>query len=262
MFVHGFTGHPETTWTYKNKKKATTWNGAPSDPSKPSSQRRKTASFRLGRRPTREKCAPVFWPRDLLPDTLPDARILTYGYDTRLRHAFLGQGPATKTGVYDLAWSFLLGLAARRADPSRPLLFVAHSLGGILVKEALRQSEICKSNQEYARLRRVFTSTGSLMFFGTPHEGADPRGTLHRLFEKAIRAVGVSVNDNVLNALLGISDKLKELRNEFSPLAQQQKWAVHSFREELGVRLLFNRKVSTICLQFNSMPSLLTQLNP
>ncbi|KAK1775311.1 hypothetical protein QBC45DRAFT_11314 [Copromyces sp. CBS 386.78] len=216
-------------------------NVAPSDPSEPPSKRRRTATFPRSFGSAREKHAPVYWPRDLLPGTLPNARIMTYGYDTRLRHPLQCQGPAPKSSVYDMAWNFLLQLEAeRRADPSRPLLFIAHSLGGILVKEALRRSERCKSN--HAQLRDVFTATTALMFFGTPHGRADPRGALHKLIERAIRGIGVSVNDNVVDTLLGKSDRLEELRREFNPIAQDQRWAIYSFQEELGVPLLFNRK--------------------
>ncbi|CCC05215.1 unnamed protein product [Sordaria macrospora k-hell] len=219
------------------------WSAAPSDPSEPPPKRPRIATLLGFCGPARQKHAPLYWPRDLLPDTLPTARIMTYGYDTRLSHPFQGRGPAPKSSVYNMAWNFLLQLEAERhADPSRPLLFVAHSLGGILVKEALRRSERCKSS-----LRDVFTSTTALMFFGTPHGGADPRGALHKLIERAIRGMCVSVNDSVLDTLLGKSDRLEELRNEFNPIAQEQNWPVHSFQEELGVKLLFNRKVSMLC---------------
>lgn len=148
--MHGFTGHPEQTWTHKKGDVA----AAPCDSGEPPSKKQRLAPFSRSSRTSGDKYAPVYWPRDLLPDALPNARILTYGYDTHLRHHF--QGPGPKSTVYDMAWNFLLQLGAERdAHSSRPLLFVAHSLGGILVKEALRRSERCQSN--LARLRDVFT---------------------------------------------------------------------------------------------------------
>ena len=95
--------------------------------------------------------------------------------------------------VYDIAWNFLVALEAeRRAEPLRPTLFVVHSLGGIVVKEMLWRSSVCHRGQTH--LQDIFESTIGIMFFGTPHGGADPRGILQCIAEKAIKAAGFSVN--------------------------------------------------------------------
>ncbi|KAK3681681.1 hypothetical protein B0T22DRAFT_348844, partial [Podospora appendiculata] len=119
--------------------------------------------------------ASVCWPRDLLPTNFPSARVLTYGYDTHVRHRL---GPVlNSTTVYDISGDFLVVLeACRRSEPSRPLLFVAHSLGGIVVKEMLRRAKNCQSRQPH--LHQICGATVGIMFFGTPHGGADPRGLL------------------------------------------------------------------------------------
>jgi hypothetical protein len=111
---------------------------------------------------------------------------MTYGYDTHIRHK-LGP-PGSMDTVYDIAGNFLVALEAKRqADPLRPALFVVHSLGGIVVKEMLRRSS---SYRVQTHLRNIFKSTIGVMFFGTPHRGADPRGILQRIAEKAIKAAG------------------------------------------------------------------------
>ena len=53
----------------------------------------------------------------------------------------------------------------RRQDKTRPLIFLAHSLGGILVQQALVNAH---NNAKYTAIR---TSTCGLVFFGTPHDG-------------------------------------------------------------------------------------------
>jgi hypothetical protein len=84
------------------------------------------------------------------------------------------------------------------------------------------------------------------MFFGTPHGGADPRGILQHVAEKVIKAAGFSVNKQIVDTLLPSAERLRELRDEFSPMAHQQGWIIHSFQEEMGVHLLGGNKVCRV----------------
>jgi hypothetical protein len=74
----------------------------------------------------------VFWPGDLLPQVCKQARVLTFGYDTKITK--FGTGPTNKNSVFSHGKDFLYSLG-RVHEPGRPLIFIAHSLGGILVKE-------------------------------------------------------------------------------------------------------------------------------
>ena len=77
----------------------------------------------------------VFWPRDLLPRRFPNFRIFTWGYDVDIDHAFSGTSTAT---VFQHAANLLSDLSDVRISSEaelRPLFFVAHSLGGIVVKD-------------------------------------------------------------------------------------------------------------------------------
>ncbi|KAK5662498.1 hypothetical protein OQA88_8410 [Cercophora sp. LCS_1] len=238
VFVHGFTGHPERTWTNKKGNRLDANANEEDDAAQPPSKTRKL-NFLL--QPGR--CSPahaVFWPRDLLPQSIPDARVLTYGYDTNIRHWI---GPAaSRSTIYDIAWDFLVTLEAdRRSDPSRPLLFVVHSLGGIVIKEMLRRSSGCQLGQSH--LHQVFESTTGIMFFGTPHSGADPLGFLRRTTELVATIAGFSVPQQIVNSLLPSSDRLRELRDEFVPMAHREGWFIHSFQEQQGLKALNGRKV-------------------
>jgi len=136
VFVHGFTGSPDKTWTHQQ---GTSDNRTDADEEPPHKVRKLHSPFLSSNNAAASK-VPVFWPRDLLPKTIPGARVLTYGYDTHLRHKIVGR-PVNKLTVYDFAKNFLVTLEAnRRDDPNRPVLFVCHSLGGIVVKEMLRQA--------------------------------------------------------------------------------------------------------------------------
>jgi hypothetical protein len=166
---------------------------------------------------------------------------MTYGYDTHIRHRF--QGPISRNTIYDIAWNFLVALEGkRRGEPSRPLLFIVHSLGGIIVKEMLRRSSGCDKKVQ-AHFVRICDYTTGIIFFGTPHAGADYRGFLRSLAERTAKAVGLSWNEQIVDTLLPSSDRLKELRDTFGPMAVKREWVIYSFQEEYGMKILGGSKV-------------------
>ena len=101
----------------------------------------------------------VFWPRDLLGKDFPNLRVLTYGYDS---HILLRKGPVNQLNLYDHARGLLHDLmSCRENDPSKPLIFVVHSLGGILLKDILRR---CWAAQSYQpKERKIYDSTKAII---------------------------------------------------------------------------------------------------
>ena len=101
------------------------------------------------------------WLRDLLPDDIPGARIFTYGYPS---HVLCSTSTA---GVSDHAGTLLAHIESRRvANEQRPIILVAHSLGGIVCKRALIMAS---ANPRYDAVK---ANTVGILFFGTPHRGA------------------------------------------------------------------------------------------
>ncbi|KXX75895.1 Inversin [Madurella mycetomatis] len=278
VFVHGFTGHPKSTWTLRGAKAQSAGpsrrkkHGADDEPIDTARRFKilrsglfeRSSSARSGATPSILASGPapatggansgnevgpdasqrgeVYWPQDLAPTTVPNSRIFTYGYDTNVRHMFAG--PVSGKNVYDHAWDFLCSLEALRRDPKerrRPVLFVPHSLGGIVVKEALRRSRGC--GQTKPHLHTIFEATVGALFFGTPHGGADPRGFFHHVLSVSAQALGVQVNKQIVNTLMPDAEHLTELKNEFSAMCHERKWQVYSFQEEYGVSALFQKKV-------------------
>ncbi|KAH6677035.1 hypothetical protein F5X68DRAFT_174017, partial [Plectosphaerella plurivora] len=131
---------------------------------------------------------------------------------------------------------------AKREPGGRPILFIAHSLGGIVVKETLRRSW----GSRQLHLKDICNSTAGITFFGTPHGGADPRRFLHRIAERTVRAVGAKPNEAIISSLLPSSERLAELRNEFAPIAAERNWLIQSFQEDVGVRLLGGKVVEDV----------------
>lgn len=87
----------------------------------------------------------MLWLRDFLPKDLPHSRVLLFGYNANL--AF----ESSTAGVEEQAGNLLNKLKWKRRDAEkRPLLFVCHSLGGIVVKKALVEAKL---NSTYSQSR-------------------------------------------------------------------------------------------------------------
>ena len=116
------------------------------------------------------------WLRDFAPEDLPRARIITYGYDTRVI------GSDSTQSIESLAQVFLDSVKVFRTatdTQTRPIVFLGHSLGGIVLKEALAQSWRIK--QDDMGLYNVFLSTRGLVLMGVPNLGLE-----HLQFKTAV----------------------------------------------------------------------------
>ena len=78
--------------------------------------------------------------------------------------------------IHQHAQSLLSNLALERKSEEvsdHPIIFVVHSLGGILLKRALELSyDLSSKNADDNR--SIYVSTYGIIFLGTPHNGADP----------------------------------------------------------------------------------------
>ncbi|KAA6410460.1 MAG: hypothetical protein FRX48_05882 [Lasallia pustulata] len=102
------------------------------------------------------------WLRDFLPPQLPSARVLLFGYNANV--AF----ETSIAGVGEQAINLLNRIASKREEAEeRPIVFVAHSLGGIVVKRALVEAKL---DDSYKSIREA---TYGIAFFGTPHQGGN-----------------------------------------------------------------------------------------
>jgi hypothetical protein len=106
----------------------------------------------------------IFWLRDLLREDFPRARIMTFGYDADVvRFWTIASSNRLQDHGKSLAWAVL---DQREQLGSRPIVFIAHSLGGLICEEALVLSD---KRQE---LQNILTNTLGIIFMGTPHGGS------------------------------------------------------------------------------------------
>ena len=129
MFVHGIQGHPEKTWTYGEKEKEST---KPKHGVAKLFSRKKQPEDAEGAGSS--GTSHLFWPKDLLAKDFPNVRVLTYGYDSQVSKFF--KGPANQSGILAHGESLMHALEVqRRGCRQRPILFLVHSLGGIILKQ-------------------------------------------------------------------------------------------------------------------------------
>jgi len=130
-FIHGLTGARESTWTAKGQKEP--------------------------------------WPKQFLDEQLGEAkaRILAWGYDAYP----VKWGVASTKRLSEHSHRFLADLAATRTQDNemkRPLIIVAHSIGGLISKETILLSKDSPSEH----LKSISNMTKGIIFMGTPHHGS------------------------------------------------------------------------------------------
>ncbi|KAK2736911.1 hypothetical protein FQN57_000514 [Myotisia sp. PD_48] len=116
----------------------------------------------------RDTQSKTLWLKDLLPQIIPQVRGLTFGYEAS-PSSFHGQNFGEK--IQSHATTLVADLEANQDLEDciqRPIIFVCHGAGGIIVKKALAHSASRTSNH-ITHLNSIYISTFAILFFGTPH---------------------------------------------------------------------------------------------
>ncbi|KAF8530241.1 hypothetical protein BU17DRAFT_60003 [Hysterangium stoloniferum] len=182
--IHGLDGHREKSWTADNEK---------------------------------------LWLRDFLPQAIPGARILSYGYDAYTENSLCEQT------LYGHAQDFLarLGMSRETDDTKkRPIIFIAHSLGGIILKSALIRANAAHEGHLLPR-KWIYLSTYGIVFLGTPHQGTDIVPKLVSLCRRP--------NNILLRHLTAHSELLQEQISDFNALTAH--FHIKFFYETLATTL-------------------------
>jgi len=156
------------------------------------------------------------WPKALLPQVLSKARVFTYGYDAYI----VSKSVASSNRLVDHAMNLLTDLTNDRISSntsSRPLIFVAHSLGGLVCKEAI----LISRNNPNTHRREVFNQLKGIIFLGTPHRGS----WMADWASVPVSAFGVlkSANKSLLRVLQTEDQLLESIQIRFSALVREQR---------------------------------------
>ncbi|OBR03258.1 LipA and NB-ARC domain-containing protein [Colletotrichum higginsianum IMI 349063] len=178
VFVHGLTGNRETTWT--------------------------------------DKSTGVFWPAHLLKDEVPRTRIVTFGYDADVVHFWAA---ASQNRVRNHAVNLINAISQLRErtdTEDRPVIFVVHSLGGLIFEDAMLASR----NSAEAHIRSVYDSTAGVCFMGTPHCGSTLAGWA-TVFGQ-IATVVKKTNTSILKVLEPESEVLALIQGDFHTMLRNR----------------------------------------
>jgi hypothetical protein len=241
VFVHGLKGHPRDTWTHEEKSPPAQQSSTSTD------SVRKPSRFKIpfGRSrnperaatstspPTTKETGSCFWPYHLLSkdERLSSARLLVYGYDSHPTHFYKA---ANRMTITQHARQLNNRLAqVRSGSHGRALIFVAHSMGGILVKDALDEA---KQNTAEPSDKDIIAFCQAIVFMGTPHLGSNIASWGETL-SNIVGALpgGPTTYSQVLRGLQPDSEVLDRISRNFNRLLDENKLRICNVQEGLGV---------------------------
>ncbi len=196
VFVHGMTGNAYHTWLHKDTK--------------------------------------VHWPGELLRQDIPDVRILSFGYDADIVGFW---NPTSNSRLSNHAENMVGELVRKRErtnTETRKILFVAHSLGGLVVEYAIRHSR----NAVERHIHQVERCTAGIVFIGVPHHGADLGSWAH--LGTQIANLPRRANKDIVGILKPGSEMLRGVQKDFHSILRLRKdeetaIEITCFYEELPV---------------------------
>ncbi|GAB1320192.1 hypothetical protein MFIFM68171_10402 [Madurella fahalii] len=234
IFVHGLRGHPQHTWedsrdrssVDRGNKDAGTATSRKRNiltalfKSKPSSSARTSPTTLIADKETSEENPnKLFWPDEYLTQDIPDARVWTYGYNADAIGGLFRANNKNSVSQHGRDFAVRIERDIRNEDP---ILFVAHSLGGIIIKDAIRRSDACRAR------------TKLVVFLGTPHRGSAYAGWGEIASNLALLALQDS-NKKIIETLEVNSEVLDNIHEEFMTIADQSRIRIHSFQEARGI---------------------------
>ncbi|KAG9514269.1 hypothetical protein KCU93_g9818, partial [Aureobasidium melanogenum] len=236
VFVHGLRGHPKGTWTAAAPAAAAApaSNGSDNTTKKPrglkSLFKRRTAaplSTTVDQVQGPSTCPPssspsqatVFWPEEYLAADISQACVWTYGYNADIIGGLFQANNKNSISQHGRDLSVRL---EREVDNEKPIVFVVHSLGGIILKDAIRRSEMVRNR------------TKLVIFLGTPHRGSTYAGW-GQIASNLARLALQDSNKRLLETLEVNNEVLDNIHEEFKTIASEGTLKIHTFQESRGI---------------------------
>ncbi|KAH8900918.1 hypothetical protein GQ53DRAFT_608318, partial [Thozetella sp. PMI_491] len=151
------------------------------------------------------------WLRDELPVSAPGTRVIIYGYDSSLIESNSFQS------INDIARGLLEQLRASGCHKAsaKDLIFLAHSLGGIVLKDTLVQIAGTQNNLDHSLIDKI---RGAVMF-GVPSLGMEQSFLLSMVEGQA--------NETLVEDLSRDSSYLRNLDKSYQGIAKLRELQIH-----------------------------------
>ena len=160
-----------------------------------------------------------------------ETRVLAYNYKSEV---LTSPSDSSVDRIRPFATSLVAELCADRqlaGASKRPIIFICHGVGGLVVKRALSYSSTRRA-QAVQHQRSIFVSTYAILFLGTPHDGIQKDSLLAR--HKKRRGESSGPSQFVLSLIKG-SEMLEEITDQFVPI--MNRFAIYNFWEQEMTRL-------------------------
>ncbi|XP_013088301.2 protein SERAC1-like isoform X1 [Biomphalaria glabrata] len=166
------------------------------------------------------------WPKDWLAQDCPNIRIISIGYESKLHkwgdHCPYEQDKRTIEGRS----REIIKKLQKAGVGSRPIIWVGHSMGGLLIKKIITIGE---TEDEFKKLA---AQTKGLLFYSVPHHGSSVVDAI--MYAKYLLFPSVEVQE-----LHSSSPKLAALHDNFVKFVQKNSVPCLSFGE--NVKTTFGR---------------------
>lgn len=185
----------------------------------PPQQQKRPSWFKLlqesGKIPEYTQC----WPKDWLVADCPLLRVLAVDFDAQVSQWFQKCPVESEKRTIVSRSNEILDKLIKAGVGKRPIIWITHSMGGLLVKKLL----ITSSSSSDPRIAQVWENTKGIIFFSVPHRGSQWAiwGTTEFLLLLSTEVQELKYN----------SPQLLELHVQFKSLVDKANLPVLSFGE-------------------------------
>ncbi|KAF3000472.1 hypothetical protein E8E14_000812 [Neopestalotiopsis sp. 37M] len=123
-------------------------------------------------------------------------------------------------------------LSVRKDCPSRPLLFLGHCFGGLVIEKVASQNAVVISKLHFEDFPGIIQSLAGIVFLGTPHRGSRAQSPAS-IIATIASTLGLGEKSSLLTAVQQDSEMLQDLVQDFTRTVNRNSVPLFCFFEQL-----------------------------